>query len=45
MKVSLKWLGDYVDIKLTIGELAEKLAMAGLEVKGTQTIGGTWDMW
>jgi len=43
MKVSLKWLGDYVDIKLTIGELAEKLAMAGLEVKGTQTIGGTWD--
>ena len=43
MKVSLKWLKDYVDINLTPKELAEKLSMAGLEVKGTQTIGGTWD--
>jgi phenylalanyl-tRNA synthetase beta chain len=43
MKVSLKWLRDYVDIKLTIGELAERLTMAGLEVKGIQTTGGTWD--
>jgi phenylalanyl-tRNA synthetase beta chain len=43
MKVSLKWLRDYVDIKLTAGELAEKLTMAGLEVKGIQAIGGTWD--
>jgi phenylalanyl-tRNA synthetase beta chain len=43
MKVSLKWLRDYVDIKLAPEELAERLTMAGLEVKGTQTIGGTWD--
>jgi phenylalanyl-tRNA synthetase beta chain len=43
MKVSLKWLKDYVDIKLTAGELAEKLTMVGLEVKGIQTTGGTWD--
>jgi len=43
MKVSLKWLRDYVDIKLAPKELAERLTMAGLEVKGTQTIGGTWD--
>ncbi len=43
MKVSLKWLKDYVDIKLTIGELAARLTMAGLEVKSIQTIGGTWD--
>jgi phenylalanyl-tRNA synthetase beta chain len=43
MKVSLKWLRDYVDIKPTIGELAERLTMAGLEVKGMQTTGGTWD--
>ena len=43
MKVSLKWLGDYVDIKLTHGELAERLTMAGLEVKAIQTVGGTWD--
>jgi len=43
MRVSLKWLGDYVDIKLTHRELAEKLTMAGLEVKAIQTVGGTWD--
>ena len=43
MKVSLKWLRDYVDIKLAPEELAEKLTMSGLEVKGIQTIGGTWD--
>jgi phenylalanyl-tRNA synthetase beta chain len=43
MRVSLKWLRDYVDIKLTPKELAERLTMSGLEVKGIQTIGGTWD--
>jgi len=43
MKVSLKWLRDYVDIKLVPDELAEKLTMSGLEVKGIQTIDGTWD--
>ena len=43
MKDSLKWLRDYVDIKLTVGELAERLNMAGLEVKGILTTGGTWD--
>jgi phenylalanyl-tRNA synthetase beta chain len=43
MKVSLKWLGDYVDIKLAQKELAERLTMAGLEVKDIQAIGGAWD--
>ncbi len=43
MKVSLKWLSGYVDIKLDPEELAERLTMSGLEVKGIQTIGGTWD--
>jgi phenylalanyl-tRNA synthetase beta chain len=43
MKVSLKWLKGYVDIKLTIRELTARLTMAGLEVRGTQTVGGTWD--
>jgi phenylalanyl-tRNA synthetase beta chain len=43
MKVSLKWLRDYVDVKLAPEGLAERLTMAGLEVKGTQTIGGTWN--
>jgi phenylalanyl-tRNA synthetase beta chain len=43
MKVSLKWLNDYVDIKLGPQELAERLTMAGSEVKGIETVGGTWD--
>ncbi len=43
MKVSLKWVKDYVDIKLAPQELAEKLTMAGLEVKAIQTTGGAWD--
>jgi len=42
MKVSLKWLKDYVGISLTPKELADKLTMAGMEVKGIQTIGGAW---
>jgi phenylalanyl-tRNA synthetase beta chain len=43
MKVSLKWLRDYVEMKLAQKELAERLSMAGLEVKGIQATGGTWD--
>jgi len=43
LKVSLKWLKDYVDIKLAPQELAERLTMAGSEVKGIETVGGTWD--
>lgn len=42
MKVSLKWLSDYIDIKLTPEELAKNLTMAGIEAKGIQTTGGTW---
>ena len=43
MKVSLKWLRDYIDIKLPATEIANSLTMAGIEVKSTQIIGGTWD--
>lgn len=43
MKASLKWLGDYVDIILTPGEIGERLTMAGLELTGIQRVGGTWD--
>jgi phenylalanyl-tRNA synthetase beta chain len=42
MKGSLKWLSEYVDIKLTPQELAERLTMAGIEVQGVQTVGG-WE--
>ncbi|MFC2056644.1 phenylalanine--tRNA ligase subunit beta, partial [Chloroflexota bacterium] len=43
MKVSIDWLKEYVDITLTVAELAEKLTMAGLEVKGMEVIGGSWE--
>jgi len=43
MKTSLRWLSEYVDIKLNPKKLAERLTMAGIEVQGIQTIGGTWD--
>jgi phenylalanyl-tRNA synthetase beta chain len=42
MKISLKWLKDYVDLKLAPKELAERLTMAGIEVKAVNTIGG-WE--
>jgi len=43
MKVSLKWLKEYVDAGLSPAELARKLTMAGTEVKGWQAIGGSWE--
>ncbi len=36
MKVSLKWLRDYVDIDITPQELADRLTMAGLEVDAVE---------
>ena len=42
MKVSLKWLRDYVNITLPLKEVAERLTMAGLEVKGVERVGG-WE--
>jgi len=42
MKVSLKWLQDYVDITLPLTELAERLTMSGTEVSSIQTIGQSW---
>jgi len=43
MKASLKWLNDYVDVKLAPKELAERLTMAGAEVGSVQTLQDTWD--
>ena len=36
MKVSLKWLQDYVNLALPTQELVEKLTMSGTEVSGTE---------
>jgi len=43
MKVSLRWLKDYIDIKVSLKELAERLTMAGLEVKGMEAVGDNWE--
>ncbi len=42
MKVSLKWLKEYVALTLPPAALADWLTMAGLEVKGLEVIGGHW---
>ncbi len=43
MKISLKWLQEYIDINLPLADLANRLTLAGTEVKGKQTIGGDWE--
>ena len=43
MRVSLKWLADYVEVTLPPKELAHRLTMAGLEVEGIEQVGGDWD--
>ncbi len=42
MKVSLKWLQEYIDITLSPSDLANRLTMAGLEVGETKVI-GDWE--
>jgi phenylalanyl-tRNA synthetase beta chain len=43
VRVSLKWLTEYVDLTLLPRELAHKLTMAGLEVEQVEHVGGDWD--
>jgi phenylalanyl-tRNA synthetase beta chain len=43
MRVSLKWLKDYVDVALSAEELAQRLTMAGIEVEAIEHVGGAWD--
>lgn len=43
MKVSLKWLRDYVNIPSPLKDLAGKLTMAGLEVKSIEATGQNWE--
>lgn len=42
MRIPLSWLHDYVDVHLPVGELAEKLTLAGMEVESIETIGAEW---
>ncbi|HEX2470176.1 MAG TPA: phenylalanine--tRNA ligase subunit beta [Candidatus Limnocylindrales bacterium] len=42
MRVPLSWLREYVDIELTPEQLAERLTLLGMEVKGIQVWGADW---
>lgn len=42
MRVSVKWLKDYLNITISAAELAERLTMAGNEVKAVESIGAEW---
>jgi phenylalanyl-tRNA synthetase beta chain len=42
MRVPLSWLRDYVDIQLTPEQLAERLTLLGMEVKGLERWGEDW---
>ena len=42
MQVSLKWLSEYVDLRLPPEELAARLTMAGLAVDRVVRTGGDW---
>jgi phenylalanyl-tRNA synthetase beta chain len=42
MRVPLNWLSDYIDIQLSPEQLAERLTMLGMEVKGIEAFGADW---
>jgi len=42
MRVPLGWLRDYVDVELTPEQLAERLTLLGMEVKGIERWGAEW---
>ncbi len=39
MKISLKWLAQYVELPASVDEVAKRLTMAGLEVEGVERPG------
>jgi phenylalanyl-tRNA synthetase beta chain len=42
MRVPLSWLREYVDVQLTPEQLAERLTLLGMEVKGVEQWGADW---
>jgi len=42
MKVSLKWLQEYIDSDLSLNDLVHRLTLAGTEAKVQQIIGSNW---
>ena len=43
MKVSLKWLKDYITLDQPAADLAQRLTLAGIEPKEVIVIGQSWD--
>ncbi len=43
MKLTLTWLKQYVDFNWSPAELSDRLTMIGIEVEGTQKLGGEFD--
>jgi phenylalanyl-tRNA synthetase beta chain len=43
MKVSLKWLRDYVNITLSTHDIADRLTMSGNEVGSMEVVGAGWE--
>lgn len=43
MKVSLKWLSDYVDAPSDMQEFCDRLDLTGTGVEGVETLGATFD--
>ena len=43
MRISLRWLRDYVDVNLPAEEIARRLTMAGIEVTAVDRLGAKWD--
>ena len=43
MRVSLKWLRDYVDVTVSAAELGRRLTMAGIELDGIHPVGAEWN--
>jgi phenylalanyl-tRNA synthetase beta chain len=42
MRVPLRWLREYVDVDMDPKDLAERLTMLGMEVKGIEAWGADW---
>ncbi|MGZ3415076.1 MAG: phenylalanine--tRNA ligase subunit beta, partial [Isosphaeraceae bacterium] len=42
MRVPLSWLREYVDVQQTPEQLAERLTLLGMEVKGIEQWGADW---
>lgn len=43
MLLSLRWLQEFVDIPVSVQELAQTLTMSGFEIEGIDEIGLQWD--